>query len=343
MDYFELQKLAKAELHCHLDGSISMQTIRQLADLAMIDLPENDEELKSLITAPETIESLMDYLKTFDFIRPLLQSKEALSLAAYDVAKQAAMENVIYLEVRFAPELSMDKGLSASDTVEAVLDGLKKAEQDFGIVARVLVCGLKQSDPSLTLDIFENIIHLAKKGLVGFDFAGNEADFPTEMLSNLIQQTQNLGLPMTFHAGECGCVSNILTGIELGISRFGHSTALVKDPDAIAKFVKAGATAEMCLTSNLQTKAAKTIDDFPYFPLYQAGANITINTDNRTVSDTNLTKEYALCNKYFGTQKKDFYQFNQAAIKASFASEREKELLLSKLEKAYLVSGNELE
>lgn len=143
MDKTTLKDLAKAELHCHLDGSISLEVIRQLAEMANIVVPVSDKELKQLVVAPENAESLMDYLKTFDFVRPLLQTKEALHLAAYDVARQAAQENVIYTEIRFAPELSMDEGLSASETVEAVLAGLKQAEEEFGIVAKVLVCGMK--------------------------------------------------------------------------------------------------------------------------------------------------------------------------------------------------------
>lgn len=201
LDKTTLKDLAKAELHCHLDGSISLEVIRQLAEMANITVPESDKELKQLVVAPEKAESLMDYLKTFDFVRPLLQTKEALHLAAYDVARQAAQENVIYTEIRFAPELSMDEDLSASETVEAVLAGLKQAEEEFGIVAKVLVCGMKQSPKEVTRDIFEHVVELAEKGLVGFDFAGNELDFPPAQLADLIKEIQALGLPMTFHAG----------------------------------------------------------------------------------------------------------------------------------------------
>lgn len=123
MDKTTLKDLAKAESHCHLEGSISLGVIHQLAEMANITV--SDKELKQLVVAPENAESLMDYFKTFDFVRPLLQTKEALHLAAYDVARQAAQENVIYTEIRFAPEVSMDEGLSASETVEAVLGWAK--------------------------------------------------------------------------------------------------------------------------------------------------------------------------------------------------------------------------
>ena len=332
MDKTTLKDLAKAELHCHLEVSISLGVIHQLAEMANITV--SDKELKHLVVAPENAESLMDYFKTFDFVRLLLQTKEALHLAAYDVARQAAQENVIYTEIRFAPEVSMDEGLSASETVEVVLAGLKQAEEDFGIVAKVLVCGMKQSPKEVTRDIFEHVVELAEKGLFGFDFAGNELDFPPAQLADLIKETQALGLPMTFHAGECGCAHYIADSIAYDIKRIGHSTAIYNQPELIQEFIEKGVTAELelCLTSNLQTKAAKSLDEFPFLALKNAGAKITINTDTRTVSDTNLTKEYTLFVKHFGVSVADFLAFNKNAIQASFTNEAQKAELLSKID-----------
>ncbi|HGI2699392.1 TPA: adenosine deaminase [Streptococcus agalactiae] len=330
-----LKELAKAELHCHLDGSLSLPAIRKLANMADIILPSSDKELRKYVIAPAQTESLVDYLKTFEFIRPLLQTKEALRFAAYDVARQAALENVIYIEIRFAPELSMDKGLTASDTVLAVLEGLADAQKEFNIVARALVCGMRQSSHKTTKDIIKHIVDLAPKGLVGFDFAGDEFSYPTDSLVDLIQEVKRSGYPMTLHAGECGCAKHIADSLNLGIKRMGHVTALTGQRDLIKQFVEEDAVAEMCLTSNLQTKAASSIQSFPYQELYDAGGKITINTDNRTVSDTNLTKEYSLFVTYFGTKIEDFLVFNQNAVKASFTSDSEKDTLLHKLQENY--------
>ncbi|HFZ9476854.1 TPA: adenosine deaminase [Streptococcus agalactiae] len=330
-----LKELAKAELHCHLDGSLSLPAIRKLANMADIILPSSDKELRKYVIAPAQTESLVDYLKTFEFIRPLLQTKEALRFAAYDVARQAALENVIYIEIRFAPELSMDKGLTASDTVLAVLEGLADAQKEFNIVERALVCGMRQSSHKTTKDIIKHIVDLAPKGLVGFDFAGDEFSYPTDSLVDLIQEVKRSGYPMTLHAGECGCAKHIADSLNLGIKRMGHVTALTGQRDLIKRFVEEDAVAEMCLTSNLQTKAASSIQSFPYQELYDAGGKITINTDNRTVSDTNLTKEYSLFVTYFGTKIEDFLVFNQNAVKASFTSDSEKDTLLHKLQENY--------
>lgn len=335
MSQLDFHGLAKTELHCHLDGSLSLEAIRHLAKMADINLPESDQELKEKVTAPESCESLLDYLATFDFIRPLLQTKEALAYAAYDVARQAALENVIYIEVRFAPELSLDGGLTVPETLEAVCQGLRQAQEDYGIMAKALVCGMRQSDPILTSWILDEADQVLDKDFVGFDFAGDEHNYSPEAIKPLIRQVQSYKRPLTLHAGECGCPAYLAQSIAMGIKRNGHATILAHEPDLLDYFVQKGVTGELCLTSNLQTKAAPTIEDFPYLKMKAAGAKISINTDNRTVSDTTLTKEYRLYHHYFGTDKADFYHHNKTAIEASFASPEEKEALLKRLDAAY--------
>lgn len=335
MSTIDFHSLAKTELHCHLDGSLSLPTIRQLAAMANIDLPASDEELKHHVTAPAHCENLLDYLEAFDYIRPLLQTKEALRLAAYDVAKQAALENVVYIEVRFAPELSMDQGLTVPETIDAVCEGLRQAQDEFGIVAKALVCGMRQSDQELTSHILEEANQVSDQDFVGFDFAGDEHHYPPQAIDALIQQVKSYNRPMTLHAGECHCPANVVQSMAYGIKRNGHVTLLADEPELLKEFVKNGVTGELCLTSNLQTKAATTMEDFPYLKMKEAQAHISINTDNRTVSDTDLTKEYALYHRHFHTTPADFYQHNVDAIQASFASDEEKQELLTKLEKAY--------
>lgn len=144
MDEKVLHDIGKVELHCHLDGSLSLEMIRKLAKRIDLALPASDADLRKLVTAPPESEDLMDYLKTFDFIRPLLQSKEALEMAAYDVVAQAAAENVRYIEVRFAPNQSTDEGLSVAEATTAVVAGLHRAMSQFDIIARALVCGMRQ-------------------------------------------------------------------------------------------------------------------------------------------------------------------------------------------------------
>lgn len=179
-----------------------LEVIRRLADLAGIALPETDEELDKLVTAPSHVTSLNEYLKSFAVVLPLLQTQEALRLATYDVARQAAEEGVLYTEIRFAPTLSQEQGLTALEVVEVVLDELTQAGEDFGIVAKALVCGMRHSVQEETLAIFKEVIGLAAKGLVGFDFAGDEENFTTHVLAETLQIVRDLGLPFTLHAGN---------------------------------------------------------------------------------------------------------------------------------------------
>ncbi|KXT76583.1 adenosine deaminase [Streptococcus sp. DD12] len=331
-----LQDLAKVELHCHLDGSLSLSAIRQLADLAGIAVPKDDEALRALVSAPAGAKTLMEYLQPFDWVRPLLQTKEALALAAYDVAKQAHEDGAIYQELRFAPELSMDQGLTAYETVDAVLSGLEKAEAELGITARLLVCGMRQAAPEISRSIFQSVAPLAQRGLVGFDFAGNEVDFPPEVLKETMASVEALGLPFTLHAGECHCAQNVQTAIQQGARRIGHGTALYNRPDIVEEVVAQQVTVEICLTSNLQTKACQTLAEFPYPLLKEKGARISINTDNRTVSQTNLTKEYKHYQEAFGLTLADFYAHNQEALSGAFVSDKTKKRLRKALDQAYL-------
>ncbi|WDF83301.1 adenosine deaminase [Lacticaseibacillus pabuli] len=334
-----LMHLPKIELHCHLDGSLSLPTIRHLAGMANIAIPAEDADLRKLVTAPKQSDSLLDYLKAFDFIRPLLQTKEALELAAYDVAEQAASENVRYIEIRFAPEFSLDAGLSVPETITAVITGLHRAMADFDIRARLLVCYMRQTDFALNQQIIDQSAPMLGTDLVGGDFAGKEAGFPPIDIRDSIMAAQAAGVPLTLHAGECNCVQNVAQALAMGISRIGHATALANHPDVIAQFVRSGATAEMCLSSNLQTKAAPSIADFPYQEFRDAGVKITINTDNRTVSGTNLTREYRLFQQHFGTTVSDFLEFNQNAVEASFTSIAEKQMLHDRLNREYAELG----
>ncbi|KRM72022.1 adenosine deaminase [Lacticaseibacillus brantae] len=331
----QLHALGKVELHCHLDGSLSLPAIRQLATMADIAIPAADADLISLVRAPDTVTTLEEYLKTFDFIAPLLQTKAALTLAAHDVLAQAAAENVRYIEVRFAPELSTFGELSYAETIDAVLLGLRQGMDEFDIQAQALICGMRQSSDAINAAVFAATAPFLSRGVAGGDFAGNEADFPTHVVTQAIASAQALHIPLTFHAGEDHCPQNIAEAIGLGIRRIGHGTACYDQPDLIQQIVQTDTTVELCLTSNLQTKAAANLAAFPYWALREAGAKITINTDNRTVSNTSLTREYGLFQEVFGVTKSDFLEFNLNAVNAAFIDKPTQQQLTTRLMNDY--------
>lgn len=331
----ELKALPKVELHCHLDGSLSLKAIRQLAEMANVQLPATDEALRDLVSVPDDIEDLLDYLKRFDVILPLLQTAEALELAAYDVIEQCAAENVRYIEVRFAPDFSTEKGLRVEEAIAAVIKGLNRARTDFGVESGLLVCAMRQYPNERSQAMFKAARSFLGAGLVGGDFAGNEADFPTDAIEPAIKTAQELEIPMTLHAGESHCVHNVMAALALGIRRFGHGVALGGHPDFQKQVSAVGGVLEMCLTSNLQTKAIPNIANYPVPELLANQVKITINTDNRTVSNTNLTKEYDLWQQHFGITKAQFLEFNLNAINAAFCTDLIRQQVIQELQSGY--------
>lgn len=335
MDLDQLKALPKVELHCHLDGSLSLPTIRRLAKLANIAVPEDEAQLRQLTQVTGPVPDLMTYLTKFDFVAPLLQTEAALEIAAYDVLQQAALENVRYMEIRFAPAFSVQQGLSYQAAIQAVLVGMAKAKQAFNIEASLLVCGMRQQSNAQNIAVFKAASLFKNQGLGGVDFAGNEADFPPAVLQPAADFAQQQHLNLTFHAGECHCAHNIYEAIHLGARRIGHGTALADQPD-LAQLIKTTNTClELCLTSNLQTKAIQTIEAYPYPLIVAQDLAACINTDNRTVSNTTLTKEYALFQKYFHTDLATFLNFNLAGIEAAFCTPQLKTALRREFKGVY--------
>lgn len=331
----ELRALPKVELHCHLDGSLSLKAIHQLATMAGVALPEDDHELRKLVSVSDDALDLMDYLRRFDVVLPLLQTAPALELAAYDLMEQAAADNIRYIEVRYAPDLCMEQGLTVGETIEAVIKGLARGKKDFGVESGVLVCAMRQFPLAQGQQMFQAALPYLGKGVVGGDFAGNEADYRTEIIAPSIDYAKKLGIPLTVHAGESHCAHNVMAALALNIRRFGHGVALGETPTWQAEVAAAGGVLEMCLTSNLQTKAVASVAEYPVPQLLANHVKITINTDNRTVSNTDLTHEYELWQQYFGITKAQFGEFNQNAIAAAFCSEQIRQQVQQELAKAY--------
>ena len=259
-----IEKLPKIELHCHLDGSISMQTIRHLAQEAGIKLPVSDDDLRQKITAPQDAESLMDYLAPFDFVLPMLQTETALELAAYDILEQAQQDNIRYMEIRFAPTLHTSGGLTLAQVVAAVTRGLAAGERDFQVKANALLCGMRHESVDSVLTVVDLFADGGLTHLAGFDLAGVEADGFPEAFAPVLEKVKASGIPLTLPAGECGCAQNVLDAVEAGASRVGHGVALKDIPESWPALVADKITVEMAPTSNFQTKAVDTLANYPF-------------------------------------------------------------------------------
>ncbi|GAX46917.1 adenosine deaminase [Pseudolactococcus reticulitermitis] len=323
----EIEQLPKVELHCHLDGSIAMPTIRRLAQQAGIELPVSDDDLRQKITAPQDADNLLAYLAPFDFVLPMLQTEAALELAAYDILEQAQKDNIRYMEIRFAPTLHTAGGLTLPQIVAAVTRGLVAGERDFQVKANALLCGMRHESVDSILTVVELFADGGLTHLAGFDLAGVEVDGFPEHFAPVLEKVRSEQIPLTLHAGECGCAQNVLGAIKAGASRIGHGVALKDIPESWPDLAANKITIEMAPTSNFQTKAVDTLANYPFKKLFDAGVRVTINTDNRTVSDTTLNDEYEKIADWYDLSETDFRQITRYAFEASFMSQEQRELL----------------
>jgi adenosine deaminase len=332
----QIAKMPKVELHCHLDGSVSPATIKKMAELQGVAFPKTQEEIDHLLTAPEHTRDLNEYLEKFDYVVNLLQTEEALTMAAYDVIRQAHEDHVYYIEVRFAPSLHTQKGLTHIQIVDAVLAGLKQAEEDFGVKSNALLCGMRHEELADIEKIAELTRDYLGRGVASFDLAGDEIHFPPFDFEHILNNVEAWNVPLTLHAGECGCGKNVADAIYLGAKRIGHGIALKDTPEYFELVTSRDVLIEMAPTSNFQTKTVGHISEYPFQVFREAGIKVSINTDNRTVSATNLNKEYAKLAKWYELKVEDFRDMNMDAAAAAFISETQKLTLQSEILSGFL-------
>lgn len=328
----DIQSFPKAELHCHLDGSILPETLQKIAKAQGLIISEDLNEVKSHMQAPQTCQNLVDYLTCFDYVLPYLQTEIALEMAAFDVMEQSAKDGIRYIEIRFAPSLSMRKGLSVEQTIYAVAKGIAEAEKKYNIFGNILVIGMKTGELDLIQHIFSETLTLNHGKVVGFDLAGAESDFFMDEYKDVLTVVTDSGsVPLTLHAGECGCIHNVFSAIESGATRIGHGIALKGDKTAQQEFAKHDVCIEGCPTSNVQTRAIETIKDYPLSEWLENDVTFCINTDNKTVSNTTLSKEYDLLRTELALSEENFRQLNKNAMTYSFAESGLKKYILKEM------------
>jgi len=288
-----LERLPKAELHCHLDGSVRPATMLELAREAHVTMPRDDAEALAEFMLVRDARNLEDYLARFDTTLAVMQTAGSLERIAYELAEDAAREGVRYLEVRYAPILNVRGGLSLAEVVEAPLRGLARAERDHDIVARVLVCSLRHLAPEMSLDLARLAVDFMESGVVGFDLAGGELGYPASTHADAFSHARTHGLACTCHAGEGDGAHSIWQAVhQCGATRIGHATRLYEDPVLTDQVKEAGITLEICLTSNVQTHAARSYESHPLRQYFDQGLHVVLNTDNRLMSGVNLVDEY---------------------------------------------------
>jgi adenosine deaminase len=327
------QALPKTDLHVHLDGSLRLPTILDLARQGRIELPANDEAgLRAAIGCGNQFGSLVEYLRGFDITLRVMQTEESLERIAFELAEDAHRENVLYMEVRYAPMLHTRRGLKLTRVVEAVLAGLRRASETYGIKSNVILCGIRNISAESSYQMAELAVAYKGRGVVGFDLAGAEADFPAKHHRRAFQLVRDNNINCTIHAGEAYGPESIAQAIHVcGAHRIGHGCRLRENGDLLHYVTDHRIPLECCPSSNVQTGAVSTLETHPLKLYFDLGVRVTINTDNRLITDTSVSKELFLVHRSLGVPFADIKAMIIAGFKSSFQPFHEKQAMLRRV------------
>ena len=326
-----LFQLPKAELHLHLDGSLRPATMLDLASELGVALPTHDvEELRSYMEARD-VRDLPEYLERFDLTLSLMQEAEPLERIAYELAADLAGENVRYAEIRFSPALNTNGGLTLDEALEAPIRGLRRAEAEFDIVTGVIVCGIRTLPPATSVALAELAVGYRERGVCGFDLAGAELGYPAVGHLEAFRIAQAGGIGITVHAGEADGADSIRDAVyRCGAQRIGHGTRLGENPDLLREVAEARIPLEVCLTSNVQTGAAPSLETHPARRYFDEGVPVTLNTDNRLISGTTMTEEFWRAHYALGFTFDELAAIALGGFRAAFIEPRRREDLVQR-------------
>jgi adenosine deaminase len=328
-----LRCLPKTDLHVHLDGSLRVETLLDLAPQAGLRLPADEpEELRGFLQVDGTVENLARYIEKFQITLQVMQTREALHRIAYELAEDAAAENIRYMEVRYAPILHQRKGLLLPEILDSVLAGLRDAETDFGIRTGVIICGIRSINPENSLRLAELAVAYKGRGVVAFDLAGVEYNYPAKDHIRAFYHVRNNNINCTLHAGEAYGPESIHQAIHYcGAHRIGHGTRLIEDEDLMAYVNDHRIPLEICLTSNVQTRSVRRLAAHPFRRYFDAGIRVTVNTDNRLISGTTVTDELFLAATTFELSLEDIKKVVTNGFKSAFLPYEERADLLHRV------------
>lgn len=326
-----LRQLPKTDLHVHLDGCLRIPTLIDLAKKQNVELPSTDpEKLAEIVMSGKQCKNLGEYLRGFDITLSVMQEPEALYRIAYELAEDAAGENVWYMEVRYSPILHTQKGLKLSTIVESVIEGLREAEKKFNIKTGVIICGMRNINPETSMILAELSVAYKNKGVVAFDLAGQEENNPAKHHKEAFYLIRNNNINTTIHAGEAYGAESIHQAIHYcGAHRIGHGTRLYEDGDLLNYVNDHRIPLEICLLSNIQTGAAPSFEKHPLRFYYDYGLRVCINTDNRLISDTTVTNELYLAARHLNFNLDDIKSIVLDGFKSAFLPNRAKSIMLN--------------
>lgn len=320
MDY---QKMPKIDLHCHLDGSVRPLTLLELGvESGALPRGISAEAVFEAARVPENCDSLVDYLKRFELPLAVMQTRDALLRITREFMADCLEDGLAYVEVRFAPVLHTREGLSYEAVMEAVLEGLSDGSRDTGIPFGLIACCMRHLPPEDSLEHVRRALPYRGQGLVAVDLAGDEAHFPPALHRKAFELARSQDLNITIHAGETGIAENVQDSIALLYAqRIGHGTASRKLPALMTLLRERQITLEMCPTSNLHTKAVSSLTEHPLKAYLDQGLAVTLNTDNRTVSDITAAEETRRVTEALALTAEDLRRLYQHAVAGAFVDD----------------------
>lgn len=331
---FELiRRLPKTDLHVHLDGSMRLSTILELAESGKIELPADDEQsLAKAMHVGENTGSLVEYLRAFDITLLVLQSEEGLYRAAYELAEDAAAENVRYMELRYSPMLHTRNGLRLSRIVEVVHRALNDAELRFGIKSNLILCGIRNISTQHSLEMAELVVAYKGRGVVAYDLAGAEQNYPAKQHQEAFDLVRKNNVNVTIHAGEAYGPASIAQALhDCGAHRLGHACRLREDGQLLHYVIDHRIPIECCPSSNVQTGAITSFDRHPIRLYYNLGARLTVNTDNRLITDTSVSHELHRLHKELKFTYGELKNILISGFKSAFLPFHEKKQMLAQI------------
>ncbi len=326
----KFKNLPKIELHVHLDCSLSYETIKRLRPQTTID------DYNTNYIAGKSCTSLKQYIKCADNAISLMQSKESLELVMEDFFNQLIQDNVIYCEIRFAPLLHTDEGLNSREVVNILCNSMNFLSKESGIFTGLILCTLRHYSKEESMETVKLVEEFKGKGVIGFDIAADEAGYPLDNHIDAFNYAKQNNINCTAHAGEAKGPESIWETIDkLKVKRIGHGVKCIKDPKLVKFLYENNFHLEVCVSSNIKTKTFNKIEDHPISQINESSISMSINTDGRTISSTDLTNEYEIISNKFGWSIEDFRKSNLEAIKHAFASDELKTILADRINKEY--------
>lgn len=338
LEYF--RALPKAELHLHLDGCLRPATVVELAQQQGVRLPSFQlAQLMQYLVAPPDCASLVEYIQYFGLQIAVMQTEAALERVTCELCEDLAGENVRYVEIRYAPLLHTRRGLAPDQVIGATLRGWEAGRSAFGLEGGLIVCAMRDMDPAENAQLAATATTFAGKGVLGFDVAGDEAGFAVTLHREAFAVARAGGLGITAHAGEAAGAESVEAALTLGVARIGHGVRAREDPALVRRVAQEGVQLDLCPTSNVGTKAVRSLAEHPLPAFLDAGVKVTISTDSRTVANTTLAQEYALSAQAFGLTAETLWDINLQALRGAFAAPEARRRLEARFEHERAASG----